>query len=133
VAIEMGNDWDGLKRSAGVLEVKGGNPDTIKRFVNKDKGNIARKRMMGYDFVDRKDVEVPGATVEQFGDNTSSRVEVGDLVLMEIPKEVYDERQKMKTQRRRARSKSVKENFHTEGQRAGVQTEEGYEDPSRRR
>ena len=136
MGIEMGRDYDGEKRAKSILDVTDKRPDAGERqlrFVNKDKSNIAAKHSKGYRFVDKKDVEVPGQTEEQFGENTSSRVEVGDLVLMETSKEDYDRRKKMKTDVRTTRSRDTIEHFRSEAARHGIEIETDYVDPSKRR
>lgn len=94
-AITQQVDSKHLRDVGSMLELDPESMDSTKnyRFVREDPMRIARHRMKGYKLSSKADGPTCFAESDDRGDDV---IRVGDTVLMECPKEQYEERQKAK-------------------------------------
>lgn len=96
------------------LAVKNKDPNFHYRWVRKDKLNMARKiDYLGYEVCkDGEEKSVLAAnTAMKKGTDVDGTVEVGDLVLAKIPKELHDKYRELNKDRIQARTKGVVQSY----------------------
>ena len=97
MGISVTKDEADKKREAGIydpLEVKNKDPNFHYRWLRKERLNMARKRdFLGYEIVSGGPEEgiCKDNTPMKAGESVVGQVEVGDLVLARIPKELHEE------------------------------------------
>ena len=111
-------------RPAKILEIpeKFKDPRFCYRWVDKDKmGNVRKKRAEGWeiDTVLSKKLSNLPKTIQD-GSDTDSTVQVRELIVMRIPKELAEERNKFYASRSDDALKSEKQRFH------GATDKQGY-------
>jgi hypothetical protein len=97
MGIEFGKDEADKKMAAGIydpLAVKNKDPNYHYRWIRKERLNMARKRdFLKYEIVQGGAEEgvCSDNTPMKAGESVVGQVEVGDLVLARIPKELHEE------------------------------------------
>jgi hypothetical protein len=117
MGIEFVKDEADKKMAAGVydpLTVRNKDPEKHYRWLRKEKMNMSRKtEFLKYKPVEaREEASVCGEnTPLKAGANVATTVEVGDLILAEIPKELHEEYRKRNKQKIDALATGVTASF----------------------
>ena len=88
---------------------EGEDPDFEQRYVRNDPLRMQQVKMLGYEAVE---------------DEEGKPEMLGNLVLMRVPREQYEERQAMKTARTQEMTAAPREGFKTTAKKAGVEVED---------
>jgi|SRR5215468_8691429 len=129
MGVTVTEDETDKKIAAGVwdpLEIRNRNPDFHYRWLRKsDKLNLAKKvDYLGYEIVDKNDDDVRSVLRENTpikkASDTSSAIEVGDLVLARLPRNTHEYYRRMNLQKIKARTEGVPRSYrHKVNQAAG--------------
>lgn len=103
-----------LDRDADLFEVKGGDPETHYVWVQNRKERVEMKKLKGYEIVSDAKLKTLGRKAE------SSQHELGDLVLMKLPKDVRERRVAEMRSMAKSRRERVREEFLDEAKRVGL-------------
>ena len=120
------------KRQFDGLALRNRNPAMVYRWARKDDYQIAMHRYHGYEVVDRKEdkveSELNSGTRMKKADDLDTTIQLGDLVLMSIRKDLYDKRRNEEDTLARRRQLAVTRGYHEEVRRIVGQTGVSYEE-----
>ncbi len=102
-----------------LYHVDGKSPDRSYRFVANQPGRVAEIKVLGYTITDPK-----GLTTLVPSESETSVV-IGDVILMDCPKEVFRKRQQAQAELSTARTMAPKQEFREFAARHGVEVVEG--------
>lgn len=120
MGVTVTEDEADKKMAAGVwdpLQIRNRNPEFHYRWIRKsDKLNLAKKvDYLGYEIVSKDDDDVRSVLRENTpikkAADTSTAIEVGDLVLARIPRNVHEYYRKMNAQKIKARTEGVPQSY----------------------
>ena len=110
--IRQANDY--LERDHDLFEVKGGDPNMHYVWVQNRKERVEMKKIKGYEIVSDPKLKTLGRKAE------STQHELGDLILMKIPKELRERREADMRRSAKARRERVRDEFLDEARRVGL-------------
>src|SRR6188768_3250285 len=103
------------------LAVRDKDPNFHYRWINKKSLNVAWKKHLGYEMVNGKEASVLNESTQiKKGADTTSAVEVGDLVLARIPKEQHEAYRREQQRRTREMSAAVTQSAKNAINRSGA-------------
>jgi hypothetical protein len=103
-----------LDRDVDLFEIKGGDPDTHYVWIQNRKERVEMKKLRGYEIVSDAKLKTLGRKAE------STQHELGDLVLMKLPKDIRERRVADMRSMAKSRRERVREEFIDEAKRAGL-------------
>ncbi len=103
-----------LDRDADLFEVKDGDPNTHYVWIQNRKERVEMKKLKGYEIVSDAKLKTLGRKAE------STQHELGDLILMKLPKDVRERRVAEMRSMAKSRRERVREEFIDEAKRAGL-------------
>jgi len=110
--VRQANDY--LEREPDIFEIKGGDPNKHYVWIQNRKERVEMKKIKGYEIVSDPKLKTLGRKAE------STQHELGDLVLMSIPKELRDKRVAEMAQMSKSRRERTRAEFIDEARRSGL-------------
>lgn len=110
--VRQANDY--LEREPDLFEIKGGDPNTHYVWVQNRKERVEMKKIKGYEIVSDPKLRTLGRKAE------STQHELGDLILMKLPKDIRERRVADMRRTAKSRRERVREEFIDEAKKAGL-------------
>jgi hypothetical protein len=110
--------------------VEGLDPNYMYRWARKDELQIATHELHGYEIVDRTTEKslLNDRTRMKKGEDLSKNIEWGDMILMRIPKDLYEKRRMKENERILRKTRGVTASYKNAVARITGSTDNAYEE-----